>query len=274
MRKLLQIGEVAQLLGVKTKTIRHYHKIGLLQEPERAMSGYRLYSAQDLIRLKQIRHMQNIGLSLKRIKTVLDGTMHEHSLREVLEDLDTELASQQQLLHERCERIHAILVEDALLEISQPTSTSSFEIVKDLLGERLSSVTPAMLEMERQIWLVIDGFDWPADYQEHLLWVARDLAARPILYERLFIFAEKFAALSALSEEAPEVKQLITLYRQSQELQDLLVEINKLSAQLPRLEGPFEELFKNLVLPNVAPAQQRFLAEVESWHAATDPDMT
>jgi DNA-binding transcriptional MerR regulator len=71
MRKMLQIGEVAQLLGVTSKTIRHYHKIGLLPEPERTESGYRLYNAQDLLHLKQIRHMQEFGLSLKHIKTLL-----------------------------------------------------------------------------------------------------------------------------------------------------------------------------------------------------------
>lgn len=31
MKALLHIGEIAQLLGVTPKTIRHYHKIGLLK---------------------------------------------------------------------------------------------------------------------------------------------------------------------------------------------------------------------------------------------------
>jgi DNA-binding transcriptional MerR regulator len=51
MRELLQIGEVARLIGVSTKTIRYYHEIGLLDEPERATSGYRLYTARHLLRL-------------------------------------------------------------------------------------------------------------------------------------------------------------------------------------------------------------------------------
>src|SRR5690349_15447406 len=38
MRELLQIGEVAKLIGVSPKTIRYYHEIGLLAEPKRTGS--------------------------------------------------------------------------------------------------------------------------------------------------------------------------------------------------------------------------------------------
>lgn len=44
MRTQLHIGEVAQLLGVTPRTIRHYQKVGLLAEPERTGAGYRLYA--------------------------------------------------------------------------------------------------------------------------------------------------------------------------------------------------------------------------------------
>jgi len=43
MKTQLHIGEVAKLLGITPKTIRHYHKVGLLTEPQRTESGYRLY---------------------------------------------------------------------------------------------------------------------------------------------------------------------------------------------------------------------------------------
>lgn len=51
MRTQLHIGEIAQLLGVTPKAIRHYQKVGLLAEPERTEAGYRLYGAQELLRL-------------------------------------------------------------------------------------------------------------------------------------------------------------------------------------------------------------------------------
>jgi|GEM_PF-1732905 len=52
MRTQLHIGEIAQLLGVTPKAIRHYQKVGLLAEPERTEAGYRLYGAQELLRLQ------------------------------------------------------------------------------------------------------------------------------------------------------------------------------------------------------------------------------
>lgn len=51
MRERLTIGEVAKLTGVTTKTVRHYHKIGLLSEPDRSDSEYKLYPADTLFQL-------------------------------------------------------------------------------------------------------------------------------------------------------------------------------------------------------------------------------
>src|SRR5579859_6998908 len=90
----LHIGEVAKLLGVSAKTIRHYHKVGLLAEPPRSDGGYRLYTASDLVRLQRIRRLQALGLSLKQIKTLLGEhvSQRERSLREVLQALLEELS--------------------------------------------------------------------------------------------------------------------------------------------------------------------------------------
>lgn len=62
MRNRLTIGEAARLLGITPKAIRHYHKIGLLSEPERTASDYRLYDATALLRLQRIRRLQAMGL--------------------------------------------------------------------------------------------------------------------------------------------------------------------------------------------------------------------
>jgi MerR family copper efflux transcriptional regulator len=64
MDPMLQIGEVASLTGISTKTVRYYQMIGLLPEVQRTASGYRLYDMHDLLRLKQIRHLCSLGLSL------------------------------------------------------------------------------------------------------------------------------------------------------------------------------------------------------------------
>ncbi|MGY2061630.1 MerR family DNA-binding transcriptional regulator, partial [Nocardia gipuzkoensis] len=52
---MLTIGQLATAAGVTVRTVRHYHHVGLLPEPERDASGYRRYGAQaavDLIRIR------------------------------------------------------------------------------------------------------------------------------------------------------------------------------------------------------------------------------
>ena len=61
MRERLRIGEVAGLVGVTTKTVRHYEKFGLLQRPERSESGYRLYTADDLLEVYRSKRLRSLG---------------------------------------------------------------------------------------------------------------------------------------------------------------------------------------------------------------------
>ncbi len=67
----MHIGDLAAELGLNTKTIRYYEHIGLLPEPERTASGYRLYDTSDLERLQFILKAKSIGLSLEEIADIL-----------------------------------------------------------------------------------------------------------------------------------------------------------------------------------------------------------
>src|SRR5579864_4679369 len=99
MREHLHIGEVAKLVGVSAKTIRFYQEIGLLVEPRRSESGYRLYTAPDLLRLQRIRRLRSLGLPLERIRDILGAPGHERenieqTLRAALHALSEELTAQ------------------------------------------------------------------------------------------------------------------------------------------------------------------------------------
>ena len=71
MSRMLKIGELAKLSGTTTKTIRYYELLGLLHEPERTDSGYRLYEEKDVERLTFIRKAKSLGLSLTDIGETL-----------------------------------------------------------------------------------------------------------------------------------------------------------------------------------------------------------
>ena len=68
----LRIGELAAQRGLNPKTIRYYEEIGLLPQPERTASGYRLYGSGDLERLRFIGKAKAIGLSLDEVREILD----------------------------------------------------------------------------------------------------------------------------------------------------------------------------------------------------------
>jgi len=67
----MQIGELADRVGVNTKTIRYYESIELLPPPDRTPAGYRIYGPDDQTRLTFIKTAQHLGLSLDEIREVL-----------------------------------------------------------------------------------------------------------------------------------------------------------------------------------------------------------
>jgi DNA-binding transcriptional MerR regulator len=67
----LKIGEVAKASGVGIETLRFYEKSGLLDQPSRTESGYRLYDTEVLDRLDFIKRAQILGFSLDEIKRVI-----------------------------------------------------------------------------------------------------------------------------------------------------------------------------------------------------------
>jgi MerR family Zn(II)-responsive transcriptional regulator of zntA len=67
----LRIGELAAELGLNPKTVRYYEEIGLLPQPERTASSYRLYDEEDRERLGFILKAKAIGLTLSEIREIL-----------------------------------------------------------------------------------------------------------------------------------------------------------------------------------------------------------
>ncbi len=68
----LTIGELAKELRLNPKTIRYYEEMGLLPEPRRSESGYRLYSGDEIKRLVLVRRAKLLGLSLAEIKEIVE----------------------------------------------------------------------------------------------------------------------------------------------------------------------------------------------------------
>ena len=65
---LFQIGDVTKIIGTTRKTLLVYENMGLLTPAVKdAESGYRYYSADNIMQIRSIRSLQSLGLSLKEV---------------------------------------------------------------------------------------------------------------------------------------------------------------------------------------------------------------
>jgi DNA-binding transcriptional MerR regulator len=70
-RRFYRIGQFAKMASVTLRTLRFYDKVGLLTPSQLSGAGYRLYCAEDLLRLQQILALKFLGFSLEEIKLCL-----------------------------------------------------------------------------------------------------------------------------------------------------------------------------------------------------------
>lgn len=74
--KAYGIGEVSDIVGISTRTLRYYEETGLLA-PARGANGYRRYTSADIDRLQEILLLRHMGMSLAEIPSALSATEEE-----------------------------------------------------------------------------------------------------------------------------------------------------------------------------------------------------
>jgi Hg(II)-responsive transcriptional regulator len=67
----MRTGEVAAEAGVNVQTLRYYERRGLLPEPARRESGYRVYGPDAVRRVRFIKRAQELGFALSEAETLL-----------------------------------------------------------------------------------------------------------------------------------------------------------------------------------------------------------
>lgn len=74
----MNIGVAAKSSGVSAKMIRYYEETGLIPPAARTTAGYRVYSDQDVHRLRFIRRARDLGFSVDGINELL-SLWNDHS---------------------------------------------------------------------------------------------------------------------------------------------------------------------------------------------------
>lgn len=156
---LLTIGQAAAYAGVTVRTVRHYHQIGLLREPDRDSSGYRRYDAGHVIDLIRIRALAESGVPLSRVAELLVASDEE--LADAVVEIDTALQTEIQRLEEQRIAVAHLATVDGL---ALPT-----EVAEYLDQLRSFGLSDRMIRLERDGWLLIAAsapeavVDWIAE---------------------------------------------------------------------------------------------------------------
>ena len=67
----MEIRELAARVGLSTKTIRYYEKVGVLPSPKRRTNGYRIYDENDVERLQFVIGARQLDFTLEDITEIL-----------------------------------------------------------------------------------------------------------------------------------------------------------------------------------------------------------
>ena len=111
----MKINELSKITGLADKTIRYYESIGVLPQPKRLASGYRLYDESDVDRIKFVMGLRRLDFSLDDITEILAMRDRREAPCRVVLDLLAEKAEEvsrriKELVHLEAElhQLHAV----------------------------------------------------------------------------------------------------------------------------------------------------------------------
>jgi MerR family transcriptional regulator, repressor of the yfmOP operon len=85
--EFISIGELAKKLEMSQRTVRYYEEIGLLNSIKRVEGGRRVYTDVDLRRLKLIKRLKIMGMTLSEMQELEAMWIIEKSNEKVLKRL-------------------------------------------------------------------------------------------------------------------------------------------------------------------------------------------
>jgi DNA-binding transcriptional MerR regulator len=196
----MRIGELAETVGVTTRTVRHYHHLGLLPEPERRSNGYRDYGLRHAVVLARIRRLTELGLGLTEVRDVLADDAGR-DLVEVLTELDEDLARQESAIRERRARLRTLL-DSGELPAEGPVSPELTAVFSELTHTSTTSTTSTLLAdspmaaKDREMLALLDTVATPAE-RARIMDLVGSAVATPDAVARAH---EAYALLDALAD--------------------------------------------------------------------------
>jgi DNA-binding transcriptional MerR regulator len=231
--------EIAELAGTSLRAVRHYHEVGLLEEPERRANGYKQYGVAHLVRLLRIKRLVELGFPLSQIAAMGDA---DDNVQDAVRALDAELSA-------TIERLQRVRVElglilrhgastDLPLEFVPATAEAQMShadrslvmVMTRVLGPRSMQAYADMMRDLPADPTDREFSDLPADADEE---ARRDLAER--MTPRVRMIYSKYPELIAPHSDAPRGERFVAetageamreLYNPAQ--LDVIVQVNTL----------------------------------------------
>lgn len=140
---MFKIGAFAELGGVTIKTLRYYDKIGLLRPAHiDEESGYRYYTADQLLTLRRIAHFKKQGLTLEKISPLLSEATSLSDAEDMLLNQRQELERQLEEARLQMDEIELRLARIHQQEAALAEESCSIRRVEPLLVASLRAVVP------------------------------------------------------------------------------------------------------------------------------------
>jgi MerR family transcriptional regulator, repressor of the yfmOP operon len=141
--QLLQIGEVAEKLGLTQRALRYYEERGLIPPPSRMSGGFRLYTPDELARIERVIQLKNVlGFSLEGIKRIFDAEETKEHLRDEYRQ-HPDAASR----HRKLEGLMIVTEEQVAIINSR---IAALEQMRAELEEKLNHYRTRLAEIERE----------------------------------------------------------------------------------------------------------------------------
>ena len=182
-RQMLTIKDLTQTVGggVTPRMVRHYHTIGLLPEPARSPSNYRLYSEADVQRLRYIMALKQQGFQLSHIRQLLGDRsdsdsglpLNEQALNEQLQQQYQTILQQLIKLRQTATALEGFIGRDRACQAAHPPTRSQ--------NSPLNPEPETIQSLSDRLWQPLDTavYEHPENFQEALQHLLPDLPQRP-----------------------------------------------------------------------------------------------
>ena len=188
--KNLTIKELSNAVGsgITPRMVRHYHQLGLLPQPVRSPSNYRLYNEKDVVRLQRIVALKQQGFQLNHIRQILEVEPEADTTTNLMAQLQQQYrAVMQQIsqLRQTASALEGLLGRDRHCQIMQAEVLAQLKLLEVETKTGLFGVEKLWSGLDAQVHAHPEAFQESLQRLlpdlDHLSEIEQDLISKLVL---------------------------------------------------------------------------------------------